>query len=36
MEPGNILLARVGSRVDQRLASKFYTRLMSSPNLAGL
>jgi acetoin utilization deacetylase AcuC-like enzyme/GNAT superfamily N-acetyltransferase len=36
MEPGNILLARIGSRVDQRLASQFYTRLMSSPNLVGL
>jgi hypothetical protein len=36
MEPGNILLARIGSRVDQRVASQFYTRLISSPNLAGL
>ena len=36
MEPANILVARIGSRVDQRVASQFYTRLMSSPNLARL
>jgi acetoin utilization deacetylase AcuC-like enzyme/GNAT superfamily N-acetyltransferase len=36
MEPANILVARIGSRVDQRVASQFYNRLMSSPNLARL
>ncbi len=36
MEPGNILLARVGNRVDQRVASQFFSRLLSSPNLSGL
>lgn len=36
MEPGNILLARVGSRVDQRVASQFYSRMLSSPNLSGV
>jgi GNAT superfamily N-acetyltransferase len=34
MEPGNILLARVGSRVDQRVASQFHSRLLSTPNLS--
>ncbi len=36
MEPANILLARIGSRVDQRAISQFFNRLMSSPNLSGL
>ncbi|HAG99257.1 MAG TPA: hypothetical protein DDW33_13895 [Ktedonobacter sp.] len=36
MEPGNILLARIGSRVDQRVASQFYSRMLSSPNLSGV
>ena len=36
MEPANILVARVGKRVDQRVASRFFNRLLSSPNLAGL
>jgi hypothetical protein len=36
MEPANILLARVGSRVDQRVASQFYRRVLSSPNLSVL
>jgi acetoin utilization deacetylase AcuC-like enzyme/GNAT superfamily N-acetyltransferase len=36
MEPANILLARVGKRVDQRVVSRFYNRLLSSPNLSGL
>ena len=36
MEPANILLARIGSRVDQRVVSQFYNRMMSSPNLARL
>ena len=34
MEPGNVLLARIGSRVDQRVASQFHSRLLSTPNLA--
>jgi GNAT superfamily N-acetyltransferase len=33
MEPANILLARIGNRVDTRLASQFMSRLLSSPNL---
>jgi acetoin utilization deacetylase AcuC-like enzyme/GNAT superfamily N-acetyltransferase len=36
MEPGNVLLARIGSRVDQRVASQFHSRLLSTPNLARL
>lgn len=36
MEPANILLARVGNRVDQRVASQFYRRVLSSPNLSVL
>lgn len=36
MEPANILLARVGKRVDQHIVSRFYNRLLSSPNLSGL
>lgn len=36
MEPANILLARIGKRVDQRVASQFLSRLLSSPNLLGV
>jgi acetoin utilization deacetylase AcuC-like enzyme/GNAT superfamily N-acetyltransferase len=36
MEPFNVLLARIGKRVDQRVASQFLSRLLSSPNLARL
>ena len=36
MEPANVLVARVGKRVDQQVANRFYSRLLSSPNLAGL
>jgi acetoin utilization deacetylase AcuC-like enzyme/GNAT superfamily N-acetyltransferase len=36
MEPANVLLARIGSRVDQRVASQFLSRLLSSHNLSGL
>src|SRR6266566_904168 len=36
MEPANILLVRVGKRVDQRVVSRFVNRLLSSPNLSGL
>ncbi len=31
MEPANILLARIGKRVDQRVAAQFLRRLRSSP-----
>ncbi|HEU5229651.1 MAG TPA: hypothetical protein VFU49_17670, partial [Ktedonobacteraceae bacterium] len=34
MEPANVLLARIGSRVDQRVASQFLNRLLRSSNLA--
>lgn len=34
MEPANILLVRVGKRVDVRAASQFFSRLLSSPNLS--
>ena len=34
MEPANVLLARIGSRVDQRVASQFLHRLLSSSNLS--
>jgi GNAT superfamily N-acetyltransferase len=36
MEPANVLLARIGKRVDQRNVSRFMNRLLASPNLAGL
>ncbi|MDQ2714928.1 MAG: acetoin utilization protein AcuC [Chloroflexota bacterium] len=36
MEPANIFLARVGSRVDPRVVSQFFNRMLSSPNLSGL
>ena len=36
MEPGNILLARIGKRVDQRVTSRFLSHLLSSPNISGL
>ena len=36
MEPANVLLARIGKRVDQEIVSRFYNRMLSSPNLAGL
>lgn len=36
LEPANILLARVGKRVDQRVTSQFLNRLLSSPNLSRL
>jgi acetoin utilization deacetylase AcuC-like enzyme/GNAT superfamily N-acetyltransferase len=36
MEPANILLARIGSRVDQRVTSQFMSRLLSSPNLRSI
>ncbi len=36
MEPSNILLARVGSRVDSRAASQFFSRMLSSANFPGV
>lgn len=36
MEPSNILLARIGSRVDQRVVSQFLSRLLSVPSLSQL
>ena len=36
MEPANILLVRLGKRVDQQVVSRFYNRMISSPNLSGL
>lgn len=36
MEPANVLLARIGNRVDQEVASRFFNRMLSSPNLSGL
>lgn len=36
MEPANILMARIGKRVDQRVISRFFNHLLSSPNLMGL
>lgn len=36
LEPANILLARIGQRVDSRVASQFLNRLLSSPNLSRL
>jgi acetoin utilization deacetylase AcuC-like enzyme/GNAT superfamily N-acetyltransferase len=36
MEAANVLLARIGKRVDQRTVSRFLNRLLASPNLTGL
>ena len=36
MEPANVFLARIGKRVDASASSRFLSRVMSSPNLAGL
>lgn len=36
MEPANILLARIGRRVDQRIANQFLSRLLNAPNLLGI
>lgn len=36
MESANILLARIGNRVDQRVVSQFLNRLLSSPSLSGV
>ena len=33
MEPSNILLVRVGKRIDQRVVTQFFNRMMSAPNL---
>ena len=34
MEPANVLLARIGSRVDARASSSFFNRLLNSSNLS--
>jgi acetoin utilization deacetylase AcuC-like enzyme len=36
MEAANVLLARIGKRVDKRVANLFLSRLLSSPNLSGM
>ncbi len=36
LEPSNILLVRIGKRVDQYVANRFLRRLGSSPHLTGL
>ena len=36
MEPANVLLARIGKRVDQQIVSRFYNRMLSTPNLSGV
>jgi acetoin utilization deacetylase AcuC-like enzyme/GNAT superfamily N-acetyltransferase len=34
MEPANVLLARIGKRVDQRVTGRFLSHVLSSPNLS--
>ncbi|MDQ6660189.1 MAG: hypothetical protein M3Z24_04400, partial [Chloroflexota bacterium] len=36
MEPANVLLVRIGKRVDQRVVSQFFSRTLSPPNLSRL
>ncbi len=36
MEPANVLLARIGNRVDKRVVSQFLNRLLTTPNLSGV
>ncbi len=36
LEPANILMVRIGSRVDQRASTQFFNRMMSTPNMARL
>src|SRR2546429_6955526 len=36
LEPANILLVRIGKRVDQYVANRFLRRISSSPHLTGL
>ena len=36
LEPANILLVRIGKRVDQYVANRFLRRISSSPQLTGL
>jgi len=36
MEPANILLVRIGKRVDQRVVTQFFNRMMSTPNFSVL
>ncbi len=34
MEPANVFLARIGKRVDSRVAGQFLSRVLSSPNMS--
>lgn len=36
MEPANVFLVRVGNRVDQREGTRFFNRMLSTPNLSAL
>jgi GNAT superfamily N-acetyltransferase len=36
MDPANIFLARIGSRVDLQTINGFYNRMLRSPNLPGM
>ena len=36
LEPANVLLVRIGKRVDQYVANRFLRRISSSPRLTGL
>lgn len=36
MDPANIILARIGSRVDLQTINQFYNRMLNSQNLPGL
>ncbi len=36
LEPANVLMARIGKRVDQRVASQFLNRLLTSSNISRL
>ena len=36
MEPANILLVRIGKRVDQRVVTQFFNRMLSTPNFSVL
>jgi len=35
MEPANVFLARIGTRVDKRVVSQFLSRVLTSPNMSG-
>ena len=36
LEPGNILLVRIGKNVDQHVAKRFLNRLQSTPHFSSL